>query len=604
MFSPRVAHLGDIAGDLIRMTLKEEAIRLANEGFEVFPLSPGTAKPLKGSRGFHDATSDPAKVAEIWGRNPDCNIGLRPPRGVLILDPDSKDGKKSGLKSLADLEANDPIERILEAKTPSGGRHIWMAIAPDAPSPPSPGKDIDVRTHDTGYVVVAPSIVGGRGYEWTAGKPTSKTLKKLPTAPLWASAPRPERPKDETDSGVMFRALVQAALNGARTASEARDWCEAAGLLEDVDVSKWDRARTQGTQIDKDWASALVHATAQKGKAGKGESPNAKPTLRLIETAERRSFKPPCEIIEGLFRERELSLLIGQSGAGKTFFGLAAADAVAAGSPFMGRRVRQTGVIYVALEAELGVMARLRALEMERGRASAVSLMTGALDLRASAVTRRYLVDTAKRQGAGLIIIDTLARSLAGADENSAADMGEAIAAAKEVQDASGAHVCLVHHLGKDAARGARGSSALKAAADLEITVEAEGEERVARVSKAKDDAGDATMSFTIKTVETDLINSWGERLRAGVLLPSGAIEFEPVADPDGEALEVLRTLTALSDLLDPPTIASWQAALKGRGWRAESTRWRKHFHETKCRLVDSGKITVEGDNVNLTSLL
>jgi RecA-family ATPase len=48
-----------------------------------------------------------------------------------------------------------------------------------------------------------------------------------------------------------------------------------------------------------------------------------------------------------------------------------------------------------------------------------------------------------------LVVIDTLARCMVGADENSARDMGEAIDALDRLRRAAGSCVLPVHHMGK-----------------------------------------------------------------------------------------------------------------------------------------------------------
>jgi hypothetical protein len=67
------------------------------------------------------------------------------------------------------------------------------------------------------------------------------------------------------------------------------------------------------------------------------------------------------------------------------------------------------------------------------------------------------------------LIVDTLSRAMAGGDENSPVDMGRIVAAADRFRAMTGAHFTYVHHTGKDAARGARGHSLLRAATDTEI---------------------------------------------------------------------------------------------------------------------------------------
>ena len=67
------------------------------------------------------------------------------------------------------------------------------------------------------------------------------------------------------------------------------------------------------------------------------------------------------------------------------------------------------------------------------------------------------------------LIVDTLSRAMAGGDENSPVDMGRIVASADRFRAETGAHFTYVHHTGKDAARGARGHSLLRAATDTEL---------------------------------------------------------------------------------------------------------------------------------------
>ena len=65
-----------------------------------------------------------------------------------------------------------------------------------------------------------------------------------------------------------------------------------------------------------------------------------------------------------------------------------------------------------------------------------------------------------------LIIIDTLSRALSGGNENSPDDMGNLVKHMDKVRHTLKAHLCVIHHSGKDKAKGARGHSLLRAATD------------------------------------------------------------------------------------------------------------------------------------------
>lgn len=100
-----------------------------------------------------------------------------------------------------------------------------------------------------------------------------------------------------------------------------------------------------------------------------------------------------------------------------------------------------------------------------------------------------------------IVIVDTLSRCIAGEDENSAAtgakvhDAGKLIAAGF-----GGATVLLVHHTGKDEAKGARGSSAIIADADFVLKLAADKAAGTARlrVEKMRDGPADYDVHFRV----------------------------------------------------------------------------------------------------------
>ena len=64
-------------------------------------------------------------------------------------------------------------------------------------------------------------------------------------------------------------------------------------------------------------------------------------------------------------------------------------------------------------------------------------------------------------------MIDTLSRSMRGVDENTAKDMGIFVDNCERIGRHFGCIVIVVHHAGKNADNGAKGSIALPAAADV-----------------------------------------------------------------------------------------------------------------------------------------
>lgn len=212
-------------------------------------------------------------------------------------------------------------------------------------------------------------------------------------------------------------------------------------------------------------------------------------------------------LIKGVLSDGAMSVIYGPSNSGKTFFALDMAYCVAIGAPWHGRRTNQCAVLYLAAEGGRGVLNRITALKRAHGVCDVpMAVKRAGLDLLHDQADLQHIVDLAAevasaRPGPLLIIIDTLSRIMAGGDENSAADMTALIRNIDAIREATGAHIMLVHHTGKDAARGARGHSSLRAATDTEIEVANDNGARAAMVTKQRDYQGGETFAFTLKSV-------------------------------------------------------------------------------------------------------
>jgi hypothetical protein len=69
------------------------------------------------------------------------------------------------------------------------------------------------------------------------------------------------------------------------------------------------------------------------------------------------------------------------------------------------------------------------------------------------------------------VAFDTVSQTASGADENDANDMRDYLNAMDRIREATGAYVEAIHHTGKDEARGARGSSVLRANVDTVVQI-------------------------------------------------------------------------------------------------------------------------------------
>jgi putative DNA primase/helicase len=231
------------------------------------------------------------------------------------------------------------------------------------------------------------------------------------------------------------------------------------------------------------------------------------PPLRfeLLSAADLANAPPMQWMVRGVLPLEGLAALYGPSGSGKSFLVLDIAASIAGGDDdWFGRRVTQCPVIYCALEGEGGMGKRVKAWGQHHRKplADTMRFVTQSFDL----LNPSDVGDLAKAVHAvggkgGLVILDTLNRAAPGADENSSVDMGNIIAAAKQLQNLTGGLVLLVHHTGKDATKGLRGHSSLYAALDGAIEVNKTDTRREWSVAKSKDDETGTVHAFKLEIV-------------------------------------------------------------------------------------------------------
>lgn len=73
------------------------------------------------------------------------------------------------------------------------------------------------------------------------------------------------------------------------------------------------------------------------------------------------------ELIEGVIGRNSTAVLFGDSNSGKTFLAIDLASCIASGAAWMGRRVVQGLVIYLATEAAKSVEIRVQARQAQFG---------------------------------------------------------------------------------------------------------------------------------------------------------------------------------------------------------------------------------------------
>lgn len=166
--------------------LKENYI---DKGLKIFPIQPNGKTPLI-SNWQNDCSSDYFQVLYWYTNCKDCNWGLPcTPNNLFVLDLDVHDENKNGIINFQKIEVmlwgEDEyydIEYTMQ-HTPSGGVHLIFKSDDELKNVANGSnvfKDylgIDIRTD--GYIVVEPSVINNKGYEFEHNKQPLKMPDKL-----------------------------------------------------------------------------------------------------------------------------------------------------------------------------------------------------------------------------------------------------------------------------------------------------------------------------------------------------------------------------------------------------------------------------------------
>jgi hypothetical protein len=232
-------------------------------------------------------------------------------------------------------------------------------------------------------------------------------------------------------------------------------------------------------------------------------------------------------LIKGVLPDADMGVLFGASGSGKSFAALDMAGSIARGVDWRGRRVRKGRVIVIAAEGGGGYGKRIKAYcqhHMIEMRDLDIGVITAAPNFLEAEDISEVVSSIVAAGGASLLIVDTFAQVTPGANENAGEDMGLALKNARGLREATGAMCLLIHHAGKDASKGARGWSGIKAAADVEIEISREEESpvRQMRTSKMKDGDDNLRWGFRLDIVDVG-VDGDGDVITSCVVIETDA---------------------------------------------------------------------------------
>jgi len=252
--------------------------------------------------------------------------------------------------------------------------------------------------------------------------------------------------------------------------------------------------------------------------------------LKAVSASEEMNAPRPVAIVEGFAWAACVSVLVAESGAGKTFFLLDVAAAIADGIRWHGRQTQPGSVVFISFEGD-ALSLRLRALQEVGGRRledlwvvrasdpiSPIMLRDGeqrsigernvttAIDQLAEDLAQ------AQRPPIALLIVDTIRASMVGSEDRSEDAAAYLRAVRRIAARVPGAAIVLAHHTGwldgDSQRRRERGSSAWRGNCDATFFLETEADQAhgsaplILRALKVRDDERPAPMRLIRRRVE------------------------------------------------------------------------------------------------------
>lgn len=491
------------------MTKYQSASKLAEAGFYVFRLKPNAKTPARAGW-QEEATRDQTLIKSYFDNNNDYNIGISGEKfgddetPLAIIDVDTKDGKQ-GNETMAALDAMGyDFPPTVTQTTASGGKHIiYTNPTPLAGGANKLGPHVDLISAGR-YIVGAGSTINNshytmdsQGFPGPTQAPQWLPKRCPPPTPKSALASIVSNDSEQAISRATTLANQTEANHGGRNdqafklGAQIRDLGLSQPTTEEI-LHGWNATKVY-PPLDPEEITTVTNSVFHYAKLSMGnKSPQADfqavPFDPKIDGATSKGlhYLLPKQItttldtnplIDDYLDQDTVSLWYGPSNAGKTFVVMDAAYHIAMGLPWNGHYTTKGAVLYLSAEGGRSAANRVQAIkEHYNNEDFPFALVPCPVNLFDSPTQLKAFVNLIAAAEADigpirLIVIDTLNRVMAGGDENNSPDMGEFIKTCTFIKDRFKCHVAIVHHPGKDASKGARGHSSLRAAVDTEIEV-------------------------------------------------------------------------------------------------------------------------------------
>ena len=468
----------------------------------------------------------PFELDEVWpaalhaakvNGNPGCNVYFRPATVAGLEHQFTKDGDVVQIPGCwLDCDDADAVERVLQGPGPAPSAQVITGRIPALRSQLflfKSSEPILVGEWVRSLNRQAAAMVGG---DTAVINPS--TLLRLPGSIAWPKKSgrvpeltewvTPDRHQDSWTTEALRRGFPPVADEGPAAAVPGAGTAGAVLRL----VAKWVNRGWQDFEIlalahALTWPAYTVNQTKDElikmiaGARAKGYAPDdadhpkdapgvedvmrvpPKPEVKplpLLSDINIEVLPDPVWLIDRVLVQNSLVALYGPWASFKSFIALDWALSLATGLPWLGRPVMRCDVLYICAEGVGGLKNRIAAWKQHHGITGSIPgirVIPMAVNLMDPAEAKRLILSVLAEQAAsgftpGVIICDTLARSMVGGDENSVRDTGTVINNADLIRRELGGITFLpVHHAGKDADRGMRGSTGLPGAVDTTFRV-------------------------------------------------------------------------------------------------------------------------------------
>lgn len=287
-----------------------------------------------------------------------------------------------------------------------------------------------------------------------------------------------------------------------------------------------------------------------------------RPRLPILDVAGLLSVPDPTWIINGWMIDDGVSVFYGPPKTYKTFNVLDMALSVATGQPWRGNSVVQRPVLYLLGEGMGTFKYRVHVWLQRRADGRQALFWTIPVSVPLSTpeglANALQAIDSLPVQP-GLIVVDTLNRHFGPGDENSSQDMTKFMAAVDAIRGHTRAHICIVHHSGKDKDKGARGSSALLGAVDNEFRITRTEGTRLCRIECTAARHSDEPQPMTVELVTVEAVHpETGEVMTS--LLP--VLRETDEADPGPTFIPAQAQAVLASLEISPKTVSELEDEL------------------------------------------